>query len=679
MLTILVAIDDAIAQQELIEMLRTIYQHKVSILQPQYDGHLEELLTEHYIDVIFISLDQALLRRIRHTTDEPVILGLGPSGKDEYDLELVAEGLQEVLYATDLNHRRLQRVIEYARRRHQNLMEATSFMRLERDIGQQTTMHTLLELVTDIVLRRTGAMGCVIGWAAPDSDTLTVLIKSGRVTFVPPDMRIDDVVKHETLLGDLFRKDAGNVSVQLDPKSSHLLLALQHDRERRGFISLEGMPYLPPSADQLRFLRYLSGRLVVALEKVQSHERMQYHIRQMTNLYKVSVTITSILGKEDALELGAWGLAGLLEVGGAFACEFDAERNQLTVKGRHATFALDPYLPAHGTVVDLNRLPTLSMALQTGVIQRDRLPADSQLLFELNALSSTALLVLPLLQDDLLIGAIVACHDDFTRRLLPDDLAVAQSFAIYLMTVLHQADLYAHVQQLQDAKSEMIQRVSHDLKNPIHLLTGYLSLLQDSVAWPTDEQESYFVAIERALQVMTDLVGDILVLEKVETLLEAPMQPVDIAAVVGEIIAGAKREAQLKQQTVHVTMPIEACWVLGDQMQLAQAAQNLVGNALKYTPEAGNIHIRANAIEGEFWFEVQDDGYGIPPEKRERLFERFYRAQSPGTEHIKGTGLGLYLVKTVAERHKGHVWYQSAGEQGSIFGFRIPIQPANEA
>ncbi len=671
MLTILVALDDSIAQQELVEMLRTIYQNKVSILQPQYEGHLETLITEHYTDIVFISLDQALLRRIRRETDEPVIIAIGPSGKDEYELELIGEGVQDILHATDLNHKRLLRTIEYARRRHHNLLEATSFMRLERDIAQRITMQSLLELVIDIIMRRIGAKG----WVGPESDTLTVLSKIGRVSFVPPDMPLRDVVLHPSLLGELFSNDTSNVSVVFDLPNNHLLLALERNKERKGFVSLEGITYLPPSADQLRFLRYLSGRLVMALEKVQAHERMQYHIRQMTNLYKISVSITSTLAKEDALELGAWGLASLLEVGGAFSCDFDPARNVLVVSGRHSTYQLDPYLPTHDTVIDLNRLRSLAMGLQTGVILRDALPPDSELLFELNSLSSTALMVLPLLHDDQLVGAIIACHDDHSRRFLPDDLAVSQSFAIYLMTVLHQANLYAHVRQLQEAKSEMIQRVSHDLKNPINLLEGYVSLLKEDLAPFSNEQTLYFGAIERSIHVMNDLVGDILVLEKVETLSDTPMQPINMVEIVREIMQTASQEAQLKSQTLLLNMPLDECWVLGDPMQLAQAAQNLVGNALKYTPNDGTINVRANAIDGEFWFEVEDDGYGILPERRERLFERFYRAQSPGTEHIKGTGLGLYLVKTVAERHRGHVWYQSAPERGSIFGFRIPLRP----
>ncbi|PJF43342.1 MAG: hypothetical protein CUN55_08945 [Phototrophicales bacterium] len=674
MLTILVALDDNMAQQELVEMLRTIYQQKVSILQPQYEGHLEELIAEHYIDIIFIPPDQQLLRRIRNETDEPMILALGPSGNDEYELELVREGVQEVLHAADLNHKRLLRVIEFSRQRHEKILEATSFMRLEREIAECSSLQELLELVTDVLLRRTGASGCLIAWAGIDGDTIKVMHRVGRLSFVPPEIPLSAIETQAGILGDLFGKKKAKIPTAIDVTNRQFMLALENKGERKGFISIEGMPILPPSVDMLRFLRYLSERLVVALEKVQAQERRQYHIRQMNNLYKISISITDIIDQEDAFELGAWGLANLLEVEGAFACDYDQERHQLIVRGRYATFSLDAYIPTHGTIIDLNRFTELGKALTTAdVIDRHKLNSNSPLLEELNVVSPLAMLVFPLLQVEQLKGVVFVCHDNLNRRFLSDDIAVAQSLAIYLMTVLHQAALYRNIQQLQEAKSEMIQRVSHDLKSPIHLLVGYLSLLRESISLPTEEQEMYFEALERSIQTMNDLVADILVLEKVETLLEAPMQPLDIIAVLHELISYAQNEAQLKQQTIHVNIPIEECWVLGDQTQLGQALQNLIGNALKYTPEGGNIYIRANAIDGNFWFEVEDDGYGIPPEKQARLFERFYRAQTPGTEHIKGTGLGLYLVKTVAERHRGQVWYQSAPERGSIFGFRIPL------
>ncbi len=106
--------------------------------------------------------------------------------------------------------------------------------------------------------------------------------------------------------------------------------------------------------------------------------------------------------------------------------------------------------------------------------------------------------------------------------------------------------------------------------------------------------------------------------------------------------------------------------------QLRQAIANLIGNAVKYTPDEGRVDVRFAQGGQRLHFSVRDTGYGISPERQARLFERFYRAREPGTDHIPGTGLGLSLVKTVIERHGGQVWFESEVGAGSTFGFWLP-------
>ena len=113
--------------------------------------------------------------------------------------------------------------------------------------------------------------------------------------------------------------------------------------------------------------------------------------------------------------------------------------------------------------------------------------------------------------------------------------------------------------------------------------------------------------------------------------------------------------------------------IFGSEIQLQQAYSNFIGNAVKYTPPEGDITVRAWVENSQFMFEVEDNGYGIPSDRQERIFERFYRAHAPGTEKITGTGLGLSLVKTVVERHGGEVWLQSEEGIGSIFGCALPL------
>jgi two-component system sensor histidine kinase VicK len=111
---------------------------------------------------------------------------------------------------------------------------------------------------------------------------------------------------------------------------------------------------------------------------------------------------------------------------------------------------------------------------------------------------------------------------------------------------------------------------------------------------------------------------------------------------------------------------------------LRQAFVNLINNAIKYTPENGMIHVRLMQDGARVRFEVQDNGFGISKEKQGKLYQRFYRAREPQTEHITGTGLGLSLVKTVVERHGGEVWVKSELGVGSTFGFWLPIDDSAE-
>ena len=115
-------------------------------------------------------------------------------------------------------------------------------------------------------------------------------------------------------------------------------------------------------------------------------------------------------------------------------------------------------------------------------------------------------------------------------------------------------------------------------------------------------------------------------------------------------------------------MPI----VIGDPIQLRQMLDNLLGNAVKYTPEGGEIKFSAMQENGQFLFQVVDEGIGIPPEDQARIFDRFYRASNtPDTS--QGTGLGLAIVKSIVENHRGRIWVDSIEGEGSTFTVVLPI------
>jgi signal transduction histidine kinase len=111
---------------------------------------------------------------------------------------------------------------------------------------------------------------------------------------------------------------------------------------------------------------------------------------------------------------------------------------------------------------------------------------------------------------------------------------------------------------------------------------------------------------------------------------------------------------------------------MGNRLRLGQAVKNLVGNAIKYTPDRGHIRVWAEEKSGQILIHVQDSGIGISADDQKDLFTKFYRVQRPETEDVPGTGLGLSITKTIIEKHGGRIWVNSELNKGSTFTFLLP-------
>ncbi len=226
------------------------------------------------------------------------------------------------------------------------------------------------------------------------------------------------------------------------------------------------------------------------------------------------------------------------------------------------------------------------------------------------------------------------------------------------------------LKELDRLKSQMIQMASHDLRSPLNLAYNYHMLLSETIERPTLDQQEMLLGLERNLMRMEDLISDLLNLERIEAGIGRRIEPFDWAEMVQEVVD------QVVKKPVHiisvdVLTDLPTIW--GDRVQLRQALVNLVENAVKYTPDGGQITIRSQSAGKELQVEVQDDGLGIPADRLPNLFQHFYRAKQPGTEAIGGTGLGLSLVKAVIEGHSGRIWVRSQENRGSTFGFALPL------
>ena len=232
--------------------------------------------------------------------------------------------------------------------------------------------------------------------------------------------------------------------------------------------------------------------------------------------------------------------------------------------------------------------------------------------------------------------------------------------------------------QLEQMKNEFVGTVSHDLKNPITVIANTATLMRR--AGPADERHDQRCArIEETARYMMTLVGDLLDLAKIQAGLEAPPEALDLVPLVEETLRMLGPQAAVKHIALSVSLPAAAP-IAGHARRLEQAVINLVGNAIKYTPEGGAVSVGASLSPGgaanAVTLAVRDSGIGIPARDLPYVFDRFYRVESEGTATMAGTGLGLAIVKGIAEAHGGRVSVESVEGAGSTFCLELPLSPA---
>jgi signal transduction histidine kinase/CheY-like chemotaxis protein len=238
-----------------------------------------------------------------------------------------------------------------------------------------------------------------------------------------------------------------------------------------------------------------------------------------------------------------------------------------------------------------------------------------------------------------------------------------------LVVVLHDV---SHFKGLDRIKNEFIATASHDLKNPIHAVLGYSDLL--AKAGPLNEVQTDFVKrIHRSANQMHELVLNTLDLVRVDLGMNQKYEPVDVHDLLVTVTEDLIPQAEMKQQTLKLEPNDSRPQVNGDAAQLRQVVRNLIGNAIKYTPEGGRILVDTSMGNSIISVLVEDNGLGIPEDDLPFIFDKFYRVKTEDRQDIQGNGLGLAIVEAIVEQHGGEIAVESKLGEGSCFSFSLPL------
>ncbi len=221
-------------------------------------------------------------------------------------------------------------------------------------------------------------------------------------------------------------------------------------------------------------------------------------------------------------------------------------------------------------------------------------------------------------------------------------------------------------------KSTFISVISHELKTPVALIKGYAdTLLRDDARWDRrTTRESLHVILEETER-LNQLIDNLLDASRLQAG-ALPMEMREVALdVLAERVAGRFR-TQTQSHEIVVTFPHDFPVIEGDAGRLEQVLNNLVSNAIKYSPAGGRIEITGRVSPEEVIIAVSDQGVGISPDEQPHVFERFYRGARERHQRTPGTGLGLYLAKAIIEAHGGRIWVESNPGEGAVFSFALP-------
>ena len=228
----------------------------------------------------------------------------------------------------------------------------------------------------------------------------------------------------------------------------------------------------------------------------------------------------------------------------------------------------------------------------------------------------------------------------------------------------------SYLKELDRLKDDFVHTVSHDLRSPLTAVLGYAELLE-RIGSLTDQQKEFVRRIQSSVQDITSLVNDLLDLGRIESGFDTRREDVNLDGILRYTLDTLSQQSVKKQQNLDVEIASGLPALRGNPIRLRQMLDNLIGNAIKYTPVGEKVCVKLHLEGDQIILQVSDNGAGIPKGDQPHIFDKFYRASNVPSDS-SGSGLGLAIVKTIIESHQGRIWVESAEDKGSTFFVVLP-------
>ncbi len=426
---------------------------------------------------------------------------------------------------------------------------------------------------------------------------------------------------------------------------------------------------------QLGFLTITAFAIVYLTQSILA--RLEERERQIAALFQTTQAISSTLSLPEVMERLAQSAAEALDMPSASIRLLDESGEQLAMTG---SYGLSRDYVEKGPV-DLARSPLDEEALRGQPVIIDEAGQDNRLQYpqEIEAEGIRSIVVVPIIGRGRRLG-VLRVYSGEPHRFSSTDADFVMAIAQQGATALENALAHEELQKAHQARGQFVRIVTHELRAPVGGAQSLLRTLLRGLAGDLNErQQDMLERMGRRLDALMDLINDLLGLaasktpELEEAATRLPLQPV-----IRQVVDRWSDQAHEKGIDLRADLPGEALPVIASEEGLARVFDNLVGNAVKYTPPGGCVTVSVVERPTGAVVSVADTGVGIPEEDLSSLFQEFYRASNARRSEIPGTGLGLSIAKQLVERYGGSIGVQSAEGEGTTFKVTLPIAGPGE-